>query len=350
MKKLFIALPAVAISIIARFLGVDLLVFISAIVAIVPLAGVIGDATEELAGQVGPRLGGFLNATLGNAAELIIGIFLVLAGELEIVKASIAGSIIGNVLLVLGLAFFFGGLRHGTQTFDPQISGLHSASLLLAVVGLMMPALFHSAVPDAQFVQTEAISIGVASVLIAAYVALLVYTFFGDARSTPAAHPGRESERSRRVALTMLVTSGVLVAVASEGLVATLETATEAIGLSELFVGLILVPVVGNAAEHSSAVLLARRGHVEIAVEIAAGSGTQIALFVAPALVFISLALGTPMDFFFSPFEIAAVGFSAGILGFISLDGRSNWLEGALLVAAYLIMGISFYFLPASVL
>jgi Ca2+:H+ antiporter len=346
MNKLLWGLLAVPVSIAARIAGADTLVFVSSIVAILPLAGLMGQATEELAIHSGPRVGGFLNATFGNAAELIIGIFLITGGEAEVVKASITGSIIGNILLVLGAALLLGGLRYREQEFDPKVTGMHATSLVLAVIGLMMPALFHRAVPNAEFVQTETVSIGVAIVLMTLYVSSVVFSFVTHQTSLSVPVGDETAEWSRRKALLILGGATALVALESEFLVHSLETATESLGLSKFFVGLILVPIAGNAAEHASAVFLALRNKTDVAIEIAIGSSTQIAMFVAPLLVFISLAVGKPMDFFFTGFEIAAVAFSTAIVTLISLDGKSNWLEGAQLLAAYVIMGLSFYFLP----
>lgn len=346
MNKLILAVPALVVGVVGRIIGQDVLVFVATIVALIPLAGLMGEATEELASHTGPRLGGFLNATFGNAAELIIGIFLIRSGEIEVLKASLAGSVIGNILLILGIALFVGGIRNGIQRFDAQLSGMHTAALAIAVVGLMMPALFHQAVPEAEFIETEGISLGVAIVLLAVYAAVIGFSFFSADDGAPDAHPAHEPTWSMQKSVVGLIVAAALVAVASEALVHSLEEASRTLGLSELFIGLILVPVVGNAAEHFSAVIFAAKDRVNIAIEIAAGSGTQIALFVAPILVVISLVVGQPMDFFFNAFEIAAVGLSTVVLGFIALDGRSNWLEGVLLIASYLIMGISFFFLP----
>ena len=346
MKKLMWGLLAIPFSIAARILGADTIVFFTSIVAILPLAGLMGQATEELAIHSGPRWGGFLNATFGNAAELIIAIFLIFGGEAEVVKASLTGSIIGNILLVLGLALLVGGVRFKEQTFDSRVTGMHAASLILAVIGLMMPALFHRAVPNAEFVATESVSIGVATILIVLYVASVIFSFATHSRELQVP-PGHEVARwSRGKALLVLIAATVFVALESEFLVHSLEPAVESLGISKLFVGLILVPIVGNAAEHGSAVILAAKNKMDVAIEIAVGSSTQIAMFLAPLLVFISLIAGKPMDFFFTGFEIAAVGFSTAIVTLISIDGRSNWLEGAQLLAAYFIMAISFFFLP----
>lgn len=347
MKKLLWLTPAIPVSIVGRFLGNETLTFLASVVAILPLAGLLGRATEELTHLSGPRIGGFMNATLGNAAELIIAGFLIARGETEIVKLSITGSIIGNILLVLGASLLAGGVRFRQQTFDAQVAGMHSASLVIAVVGLMMPALFHKAVPRAEFVQTETISLGVAAVLIAVYLGSLAFSFITNQESIASYVSSGHAQWSRRMAFAVLGGATALVAVESEMLAHSIQGATSALGLSPVFVGLILIPLAGNAAEHAGAVVLAAKDRVDAALEIAVGSSTQIALLVAPLLVFFSLAIGRPMDFFFTGFEIAAVGSSTAIVALISLDGRSNWLEGAQLIAAYVIMALTFFFLPA---
>ncbi len=326
--------------------GSHTLIFFTSALAILPLAGLIGHATEDLAIRIGPQKGGLLNATFGNVTEMIIAFFLILQGELEVVKASITGSIIGNVLLVLGLAFLVGGWTRQQQEFNRASAGLHSASLVIAVVALLMPALFALTAEASEF-RTEAVSVGVSIVLILMYALTLFFSFrtHRDFFRSTQQEEHHEPKWSTKYALGLLAGSTVLVALMSEFLVGALEPTVEEFGLSKLFVGLIVVPIVGNAAEHSSAIFLAAKNKMDISIEIAIGSSTQIALFVAPMLVFASLAVGKPMDLIFSSFEIAAVAFSSAILGFIALDGRSNWLEGAQLLAAYVIMAISFFFL-----
>lgn len=319
-------------------------IFAVAALAILPLAGQIGHATEDLAIRSGPQIGGLLNATFGNVTEMIIAVFLIIEGEIEVVKASITGSIIGNVLVVLGLAFVVGGWSRKEQRFNRASAGLHSASLVIAVVGLMMPALF-SFTSEATNFRTEAVSLGVSVILIAIYAASLLFSFKTHTHLFRSAGSHGEPRWSLRRAVGLLAGATVLVGLMSEFLVGALEETVEEFGLSKLFVGLIIVPIVGNAAEHSSAVLLAAKDRMDVSIEIAIGSSTQIALFVAPALVFVSLALGNPMDFIFTGVEIAAVAFSSLILGFIALDGRSNWVEGVQLLGAYLIMAVSFFFL-----
>jgi Ca2+:H+ antiporter len=323
--------------------GPDLAIFLASAGAILPLAGLIGRSTEQLALHVGPRLGGLINATFGNVTELIIAFFLILEEQIEIVKASLTGSILGNLLLVLGLSFLVGGLRHEEQEYNARSASVHATSLVLAVTGLLMPALFALGA-HRSLIEREVVSGTVAAVLIALYVAALAFTLVTHEHlfRTPSEH--EEASWSRGRALGMLLGATALVALMSEFLVGSLEPAIDALGLSEAFVGLILIPIIGNAAEHSSAVLFALRNKVDVTLEIAIGSSTQIALFVAPALVFISLVVGHPMDFVFSTFEVAAVALSTVLVFMISVDGRSNWLEGAQLVGAYGIMAISFYF------
>lgn len=323
--------------------GPELAIFLTSAGAIVPLAGLIGRSTEQLALHTGPRIGGLVNATFGNVTELIIAIFLILDDRVEIVKASITGSIIGNLLLVLGIAFLIGGLRREEQTYNARAASVHATSLVLAVTGLLMPALFVLSTGSSAL-EREVVSATVAAVLIVLYVSALVFTLVTHEHlfRTPTAEE-RPSWR-RGTAVAVLLGTTAMVALESELLVGSLGPALADLGLSELFVGLIVIPIIGNAAEHGSAVLFALRDKLDVSLEIAIGSSTQIALFVAPALVFIGLLVGHPMDFVFSTFEVAAVGLSTILVFMISSDGRSNWLEGAQLVGAYLIMAVSFFF------
>ena len=323
----------------------EVAIFITAALAVLPLALLMGHATEELALRSGPQLGGFLNATFGNLAELIIAFFLILKGELEIVKASLTGAIIGNVLLILGLSFLVGGWRREQQKFSLASAELHSSTLVIAVIALLMPALFFAAAADVTTFRTEAVSVGVSIVLIVTYAFSLFFSM--KTHRSLFAHEGTHEEPtwSLRRSITTLGVATALVAVMAEFLVGALEHTTEELGLSHLFVGLIIVPLISNAAEHASAILLAAKDKMSVAIEIAIGSSVQIALFVAPVLVFLSLMTNHHLDLIFTGFEIAAVGFSAAILSFIALDGRSNWFEGVLLLSAYVIMAISFFFL-----
>jgi Ca2+:H+ antiporter len=323
--------------------GNELLIFLTSAGAILPLAGLIGRSTDQLAQHTGPRIGGLVNATFGNVTELVIAFFLILDDQVDIVKASLTGSIIGNLLLVLGLSFLLGGLKHEEQTYNARAASIHATSLVLAVTGLLMPALFALGGRES-FAQREVVSGTVAAVLMILYAAALLFTLVTHEHLFRTPSPEEHPEWSRRQAVGMLLVATAFVALEAEFLVSSLEPALEDLGLSEFFVGLIVIPIIGNAAEHSSAIMFALRDKVDVTLEIAIGSSTQIALFVAPALVFISLLVGHPMDFVFSTFEVAAVALSTVLVFMISSDGRSNWLEGAQLTGAYVIMAISFYF------
>jgi Ca2+:H+ antiporter len=323
--------------------GNELLIFLTSAGAILPLAGLIGRSTDQLAMHTGPRIGGLVNATFGNVTELVIAFFLILDDQVDIVKASLTGSIIGNLLLVLGLSFLLGGLKHEEQTYNARAASIHATSLVLAVTGLLMPALFALGGRES-FAQREVVSGTVAAVLMILYAAALLFTLVTHEHLFRTPSPEEHPVWSRRQAVGMLLVATAFVALEAEFLVSSLEPALEDLGLSEFFVGLIVIPIIGNAAEHSSAIMFALRDKVDVTLEIAIGSSTQIALFVAPALVFISLFVGHPMDFVFSTFEVAAVALSTVLVFMISSDGRSNWLEGAQLTGAYAIMAISFFF------
>ncbi len=330
---LLVSIPA---SLVADLMHQPLLTFITAAVAIVPLAGLIGRATDQLAIRVGPQLGGLLNATFGNLTELIVAVLLIAAGDFEVVKASLIGSIVGNLLLVLGLSLFVGGLRCGEQAFSARAAGVHTGSLVLAVAGLGVPALLVATSPN--------LSSGNRT-LIVLYAAALVFMQFTSAHlfRTPAS--SEQPEWSRTMAMGVLLGAALLVGLESELLVSALNPALQTLKISPIFVGLILIPIIGNAAEHSSAVFFAIRNKVDVTLEIAVGSSTQVALFVAPVMVFISLLLGQPMDFVFTGFEIGAVFIATLIVAVISRDGRSNWLEGLQLIGVYVIVALSAFFL-----
>jgi Ca2+:H+ antiporter len=325
-----------------------LMTFLTAAGAILPLAGLIGRSTEELAIHAGPRIGGLLNATFGNMTELIVAIFLIVKGELDVVKASLTGSILGNLLLVLGMSLFVGGMKREEQSFNARSAAINATSMTLAVIGLLMPALFLQSSGQHGLVQREVVSGAVAGILMALYVAALLFTLVTHVHLFRTPSSGEEARWTAKYALVMLLIATVLVAIESELLVGSLESAVESLGVSKFFIGLIVIPIVGNAAEHASAVTFAARNQLDVTLEITTGSSTQIALFVAPALVFISLAVGHPMDFVFTTFEIAAVGLATLIVTLISMDGKSNWLEGVQLLGAYVIMAVSFFFVRLS--
>lgn len=330
----------------AKAAGVEWLVFVASVLGIIPCAALIGQSTEDLAVYAGPRFGGFLNATFANLPELIVSAFLVLGGQAGIVKLAITGAIVGNLLLVLGAALLSGGLRYQEQEFNAKVASVHTVSLVLAEVGLIMPALIHDASPHAGLASREGVSGAVAGILMALYLASLLFSFrtHKDVLGIPVSEG--EARWSRTGATVLLGVAAFAIAVLSDLLVGSLDPAVKALALPATFVGFVVVPIVGNAAEHASAVRFARRNQMDVAIEVAVGSSTQIALFVAPLLVFFSLAVGKPIDFFFSGFEVAAVGISTVIVSLISRDGRSDWLEGAQLVAAYAIIATAVFFLP----
>jgi Ca2+:H+ antiporter len=328
------------------------LVFIFSAIGVIPLAGYIGEATEALAEHTGPKIGGLLNATLGNAAELIITLVAIRAGLLELVKASITGSILGNLLLVLGMAMALGGARNGLQTFDRRQSGNHAILLTLAILALAIPSLFsHSIGPDTS-PGVEALSLGVSAVMIILYALGIFYSLrsAGDKEQSPLttkpAHHTPKVHWSIGFAIFVLGLATVGVVILSELLVGAVESVVQGLGLSEFFLGIILIPIVGNVAEHLVAVQVAIRNQMELSVEIAISSSLQIALFVAPLLVFISLFMGNPLTLVFNQFELIALGAAVVVTALVSNDGESNWLEGATLLAVYLILGIAFFLLP----
>ena len=323
----------------------QVLAFVTAALALVPLAGLIGEATEQVAIHVGPRLGGLLNATFGNLTELIVAVFLVLANEFDVVKASLIGSVLGNLLLVLGLSFIVGGARRSEQHFSARAAGVHVASMFLAVAGLLLPAIIVLGSAGVSAGQREVVSAIVAVILMLSYIAALLFTQVTHSHLFHSPEVSTRARWSRRRALLVLLVAAGVVGLESEILVSSLEPALPALHLSPFFVGLILIPIIGNAAEHSSAILFALRDKVDVTLEIAIGSSTQVALFVAPVLIFVSLLLAHPMDFIFPGFEIAAVGFATLIVAVISLDGRSNWLEGVQLVGAYLMIAAAALFI-----
>jgi Ca2+:H+ antiporter len=338
-------------SVVAVFLDFGLhaestVVFVASGAAILGLAWVVGLSTERLGSLTGPQVGGILNATFGNIAELIIAFFALQAGLIEVVKASITGSIIGNLLLVLGASVLIGGLRHGTQHFSPQIASANAALLVLAVIGLFVPAIFAFTITNPQQGSLTEESVLVAVALMVGYVLSLIFQFTNPAQTLgghgePAGHAG--PAWSMRIAIIVLLGAAALLALLSEILVSSIEGFVESFGLSAFFVGVVLVPTIGNLAEHLVAVQLAAKNKMEFAMAVSYGSSLQVALFVAPVLVIIGALMGQPMDLVFTPLEVAAVGAAVGISALIALDGESNWLEGALLMIVYFIVAISFF-------
>jgi Ca2+:H+ antiporter len=332
-------------------------VFIASAMSIIPLAGYMGRATERLAEHVGAGWGGFLNATFGNAAELIIAIMALRAGLMDVVKASLTGSIIGNILLVLGLSILVGGLRFPPiQRFNRTAATMGATMLMLATVGLVLPAIFHQVVGEGAVGRERGLSLDISIVLMVTYVLGLVFSFrthshlylgTGAAMDHASPHAGETSREGAAGALGLLLLSAAAVGLMSELMVGALEEAAHDLGMNQVFVGVILVALVGNAAEHSTAVLMAAKNKMDLSVNIAVGSSIQIAMFVAPLLVFLSYALGpVPMDLHFTSMEVVAVVLSTGVMALVSLDGESHWMEGVQLLAVYVMLGLAFFFLP----
>ncbi len=395
-RWLYLLLLAAPVAVLAEALhAAPLASFVLAALGLIPLAGLIGFATEALAERLGHGIGGLLNATFGNAAEVIIGLTALAAGLPEVVRASIAGSIIGNVLLVLGSAMLLGGWRYRRQQFNPRTAGQYAAMLALVVIGMAIPSLLatvgESTRPGAEVVsgnELHQLSIGIAIILLACYAAYIAYSVFGvrayheDALPTSGATAGNhaavnsdpisttapavEAPTKQRATNTGLLASlatwwrttlwlpivvlaaaTAVTAVVSEVLVSTIEPLTHQIGLNPLFVGLIVLPIVGNAAEHFSAITSATRNHIEISMAITAGSSIQIALLAAPILVLAGPIIGVPLDLNFSLLEVALFGLVTGLYALISLDGESTWLEGLLLCVFYMILAVGTFFTPA---
>lgn len=332
------------------------LIFVCAALAILPLAGWMGRATEELAVRAGSTVGGLLNATFGNATELIIAFFALQAGKLTVVTASIVGSILGNLLLVLGLALLLGGVRHKVQRFNVQSAGTITSLLTLSVIGLLVPTIFDFAAravvgPERASALDVNLSDATAVILIVLYAANIVFTLvthrdlLSTADEDHEAHPAKWSVP---LAVGVLLGATLLVAFMSEFLVASLETATAALGLSEFFVGLILIPIIGNAAEHAAAVTFALRNKMDLAMTIALGSTVQVALLVAPLLVLLALAVGQPLNLVLTPLELVSVAAAVFIANSVARDGETNWLEGALLLGVYAILGFAVFFFPVA--
>lgn len=325
-------------------------IFILSAIGVIPLAGLIGQATENLAAHTGPKIGGLINATLGNAAELIITLFAIKKGLLELVKASITGSIIGNLLFVLGVSILVGGLKNGIQRFDKIHTVNNTILLTIAIVGLVVPSLFsHSTASDIDQ-HVEVLSLSVAGVMILLYVLGIIFALKSKVISPLEAEPlidntpTKEWSVSKSIVLLALSTLGIVIL--SELLVGSVESVVAASGISEFFLGIILVPIIGNVAEHLVSITVAYKNKMELSMEIAVSSSLQIALFVAPILVFISLLMGNPLTVVFNPFELSALGFAVLICYFVSADGETNWLEGAALFAVYIILGSSFFIFP----
>ena len=347
MKILKYLLLFVPISLVLKFIGApDTILFLVAALSIIPLAGLMGEGTEQISFYSGPKIGGFLNATFGNATELIISIFALRQGLFDVVKASIAGSVIGNILLVLGASLLCGGLKYKTQVFNKKGIEMTSSMLLFAVIGLCIPAIFTYTVnPDLLNTRYEGLSIIVAVIMFSIYILSLVFSFFTHKNLyINASDDGGTAKWSLNKSILVLAAATVLIAIESEFLVSGIEPLTESFGISEFFVGIILLPIIGNAAEHSTSVVMALKNKLDVTMEIALGSSLQIILFVAPLLIFISL-LFKPMSIIFNVFELVALIASVIIANRVSSDGETNYLEGIQLLAVYVIIAASFFIL-----
>ena len=352
----------VPIAIALRWMGVNqIVVFGVSALAIVPLAGLMGDATEALGKFLGPTIGGLLNATLGNAPEIIISLFALKRGLIDVVKASITGSIIGNLLFGLGLSMFFGGVKHRKQKFDPEVARINSSLLTLASFGLLVPALYRMS-PRLEALTLPELSIEIALILFVVYLASLVYILIAHrpvigkkAVEAEQADKGRpvepdltEEEKtwSLRKSAVVLFATTVALALMSEILTGTIEPAAEKMHLTARFAGIFLLALIGNAAEIFTAIRFARKDKMDLAIGVTIGASSQVALLVAPILVFASVAMGERMNLLFSSYEIWAVVMAVYTTRNLVYDGESNWLEGVLLIALYLMLGVGFYYLP----
>ncbi len=329
------------------------LTFVTAALAIVPLAAFMGQATEAIAVVVGPNLGGLLNATFGNATELILALVALKEGLIGVVKATITGSIIGNLLLVVGFSMLLGGLRYKEQEFQSVAARVNASSMNLAVIAILLPTAVQYTSSGIEEQTLQNLSVAVAVVLILVYGLTLLFSmkthaYLYDVGMAAEEETTEEEHKNinlnKWVIILLLVTVGV--AIESELLVNSLEEATESLGLTALFTGVILLPIVGNAAEHATAVTVAMKNKMDLSMSVAVGSSLQIALFVGPVLVIAGWFLGQPMDLDFNPFELVSVAVAVLITNSISSDGRSNWLEGTLLLATYAVIGLAFYFHP----
>ncbi len=348
MKYLNILLVFIPATLVERFIlhTDDSIVFITSCLAIVPLAVIIGDATEQIAIYTSPKVGGFLNATMGNVPELLISGFAVKAGMYSLVLASLAGSIIGNILLVLGLSIFIGGLRFKFQTFNKNIVRSNFVLLSFAVFSIIIPFAFLNFSGSATTVKAvQGFSLVLAIIMLGMYVVGLIFSMFTHKDIFHDATEDEEPENPKwklSTGIIVLATATVFVAIMSETLVATVEVAADKFGLSEAFIGIILIPILGNVAEHASAMMMSYRGKLDIAIEIAAGSSMQIALFVTPLMVVLSAVLGNTMEYVYTPSELLGIAIGIIMAGFVLIDGKTNWLEGFQLFIGYIVLGGAF--------
>lgn len=359
---IYFLLVFVPISVILDLVHADhIIIFIIAVIALIPLAKLIGDSTEHLSTHYGSTLGSLLNVTFGNAAEIIIAVVAINAGLIDLVKASITGAILGNIMLIFGLSMIAGGIHKKEQLFSRENAGLQSTMIFLAIIGLAIPTVLSSTILKPAEIENQLkiqfLSDALAILLLSVYIAGIVFTFFTHKHLFVS--PQMEEENNnhnidttittkhwdKKRAFFMLAISMVGVVVVSEILVGSVEETSKQFGFGEVFVGAIIIGIVGNAAEHSSAIILARKGKIDLSIGIAAGSGTQIALFVVPLLVIFGIILNQPFTLEFTIYELVTLFLAAIILNLIAHDGRSNWFEGVMLTAVYVIIAMGFYFI-----
>ncbi len=344
----------VPLTLLARAAGLgDVAVFLGAGLAIIPLAALVGHSTEAVAARLGPGLGGLINATLGNAAELIITFFALRQGLVELVKASVIGSILGNLLLVLGLSLLVGGLKNGTQQFDRRVASVNATLVILAFLALAIPTAFDEGLlTGSEGAGRELLfSEGIGIVMIVLYGLYLLYTFRTPKDTVgqdvqAEAHETHADQMPMNQALLLLAASTIGIVLMSESLVGTVEAVGKSLGLSEFFIGIIVVPLIGNVAEHLVAIQVAHKNRMDLSLGISLGSSLQIALFVAPVLVFMSLLFEKKLVLVFNTYEIIALATASIVATLVSQDGESNWLEGAMLLVVYVVFGFGFFLLP----
>lgn len=361
---IYFLLVFVPISVILDLVHADhIILFIIAVIALIPLAKLIGDSTEHLSTHYGSTLGSLLNVTFGNAAEIIIAVVAINAGLIDLVKASITGAILGNIMLIFGLSMIAGGIRKKEQLFSRENAGLQSTMIFLAIIGLAIPTVLSSTILKPAEIENQLkiqfLSDALAILLLSVYIAGIVFTFFthkhlfvspqmveeNNNHNIAATATTTTKHWDKKRAFFMLAISMVGVVVISEILVGSVEETSKQFGFGEMFVGAIIIGIVGNAAEHSSAIILARKGKMDLSIGIAAGSGTQIALFVVPLLVIFGIILNQPFTLEFTIYELVTLFLAAIILNLIAHDGRSNWFEGVMLTAVYIIIAMGFYFI-----
>jgi len=358
---IYFLLVFVPISVILDLVHADhIIIFIIAVIALIPLAKLIGNSTEHLSIHYGSTLGSLLNVTFGNAAEIIIAVVAINAGLIDLVKASITGAILGNIMLIFGLSMIAGGIRKKEQLFSRENAGLQSTMIFLAIIGLAIPTVLSSTILKPAEIENQLkiqfLSDALAIILLSVYIAGIVFTFFTHKHLFVSPQMVEENNNhnidtittkhwDKKRAFFMLAISMVGVVVVSEILVGSIEETSKQFGFGEVFVGAIIIGIVGNAAEHSSAIILARKGKIDLSIGIAAGSGTQIALFVVPLLVIFGIILNQPFTLEFTIYELVTLFLAAIILNLIAHDGRSNWFEGIMLTAVYVIIAMGFYFI-----